>query len=367
MTKKMQIFSIALVSTVWLGLAGAAWFSPAAEVSDSERRQLAQFPEITAESVLDGSFMADFESYTLDQFPSRDTFRRLKAQIRYNLLGQQDNNGIYLAQGHAAALVYPRNDASISNAISKFNFIYETYLQSTSSRILLTLIPDKGHYLAQENGYPALDYGELFDTVQSGTPWAEFVDISDLLTADDYYSTDIHWRQERIVDVAQRLCHALEVTPPETSEFTAEVLARPFYGVYYGQAALPMAPDTITLLTSEKIENCTVFQQETGKTSAVYDRTKLSSRDLYDVYLSGATPLLTLTNPNATTTRELIVFRDSFSSSLVPLILSDYSSVTLVDIRYVSSSLLGQFVDFHGQDVLFAYSVQVINDSGTLK
>ena len=48
-------------------------------VSVSERRKLAQKPELTLSSVLRGEFMTKFETYTLDQFPLRDSFRRLKA------------------------------------------------------------------------------------------------------------------------------------------------------------------------------------------------------------------------------------------------------------------------------------------------
>ena len=72
-------------------------------------------------------------------------------------------------------------------------------------------------------------------------------------------------------------------------------------------------------------------------------------------------------NPAATTNRELIVFRDSFGSSLVPLLVEGYAKVTLIDIRYVTSAYLGNFVDFHGQDVLFLYSTLLLNDSLALR
>ena len=115
------------------------------------------------------------------------------------------------------------------------------------------------------------------------------------------------------------------------------------------------------------LDGCTVYNYENGKTTAVYDLEKLGSKDLYDIYLSGATPLLTIENPAAESGRELIVFRDSFGSSLVPLLVTDYRNVTVVDIRYIASDLLGQFVDFHGQDVLFLYSTLLLNNSGSLK
>ena len=62
-----------------------------------------------------------------------------------------------------------------------------------------------------------------------------------------------------------------------------------------------------------------------------------------------------------------MIFRDSFASSLAPLLAEGYSKITLVDIRYLSPVLLGRFVDFHGQDVLFIYSTLVINNSTIIK
>ena len=106
---------------------------------------------------------------------------------------------------------------------------------------------------------------------------------------------------------------------------------------------------------------------ENGTITSVYDMTKLSSRDLYDVFLSGAVSVLEVENPAAKTDRELIVFRDSFGSSLVPLLVPGYKRVTLLDIRYVPTEYLGDYVQFGGQDVLFLYSPLVLNNSAMLK
>lgn len=363
--KKSRIVGLAAVAAVWLALSAAAWVSPAKDISEAERRKLAQFPALTAQSVGSGRFMTDFERYTLDQFPLRDAFRRLKAVVHYDLLGQRDNNGIYLTGGSAAELEYPLNEVSVSNALKKFNALYETYL--SGSRVVVSVVPDKGYYLAEKNGYPTMDYEALFAAVEDGMDWAEYVDLTDLLSAEDYYRTDTHWRQEQLLDVSQRLCHALDAQSFLSEELTRTTVEQPFYGVYCGQAALPMKPDTMYTMENSLISACTVYNHETKETTSVYNMDKLESRDLYDVYLSGATPLLTIDNPNAETDRELIVFRDSFGSSLTPLLLKSYKTVTLVDIRYLASDYLGQFVDFHGQDVLFLYSTLVLNNSGTLK
>ena len=76
---------------------------------------------------------------------------------------------------------------------------------------------------------------------------------------------------------------------------------------------------------------------------------------------------ITIENPNATTGKELIIFRDSFGSSLAPLLVEGYEKITLVDIRYLRSDMLSKFITFENQDVLFLYSTLVLNNSETLK
>ena len=362
----MKKVSVIIIAALWGVLTVCAWFGPARDFSDSERRKLAQFPELSVKTVLDGKFMTEFESYTLDQFPFRDSFRQLKALFHYKALGQKDNNDIYIAGGYAAKLEYPLNEVSAANAVKKFNHLYEKYLTG-SENIVVAVVPDKGYYLAEANGYPVMDYEALFDLVRQGTPWAEFVDITADLTVEDYYFTDTHWRQERIGAAAEKLCKALGADWFREEELTPTLVERPFYGVYYGQAALPMDAEELNLMTNHILDGCTVYNHETGKTTGIYDWDKLSSRDLYDIYLSGAAALLTIENPNAATDKELVVFRDSFGSSMIPLLLKDYKTVTVVDIRYIASDYVGNFVDFHGQDILFLYSTLVLNDSGTLK
>ena len=90
--------------------------------------------------------------------------------------------------------------------------------------------------------------------------------------------------------------------------------------------------------------------------------------DPYDVFLGGARALITIENESAASERELIIFRDSFASSLAPLLLPGYARITLVDLRYMRADLLPDYLTFHEQqDVLFLYSTQVLNNSAMLR
>ena len=99
----------------------------------------------------------------------------------------------------------------------------------------------------------------------------------------------------------------------------------------------------------------------------MYDMEKAYGKDPYEIFLSGSISLITIENPKAMTDKELVVFRDSFGSSLVPLLCSGYKSVTVVDIRYIPSYALENYVDFSNKDVLFIYSTLVLNNSSMFK
>ena len=82
---------------------------------------------------------------------------------------------------------------------------------------------------------------------------------------------------------------------------------------------------------------------------------------------SGNQSVVTVRNEKNTSGKRLIIFRDSFGSSIAPLFLEAYTEIVLVDLRYIPSAYLGEFVDFKGADVLFLYSTLLLNNSLSLR
>lgn len=363
--KRTALLTVCLLGAFLLTFSLWAYLKPDDAFSQSERRKLTPKPSCTVESIYSGRYMSDFETYAPDQFPLREQFRTLRSLTSLYLLRQRDTNGVYLAEGYVSRLEYPMQEDSIAHAARRFDYLYDTYLSGTNCRLYLSVIPDKNAFLASSHGYPALDYGAFTQSLREKAPYLTYLPIGDLLSLEDYYRTDLHWRQEQLTDVAARLLEGMGAEAPGT--FQEETLPTPYYGVYYGYAALPMEPDTIRYLTNDTLESCTVYHYETGQTTGIYDGEKGAGRDPYEWFLSGSESLLTVENPHAATDRELVIFRDSFASSLAPLLVEQYARITLVDIRYLSSTILGKYLTFTDQDVLFLYSVPVLNHSDTLK
>lgn len=368
MDKKRKSIIITLtMATLLLVLSGWCIFKPADEFSDTERRVLAQMPEISSESIFSTTFMTEFEEYSLDQFPARESFRKIKAFNEFNIFNKKDNNGIYFAEGYLSKIDHPIQKDMLEYAEEKFRYLYDTYMKDKDNKIYLSVIPDKNMYLAEPNGYLSLDHEELTGYFREKMDYAEYIDITGTLSYEDYYRTDTHWKQECIVETANTLAEGLGVETD--SDYDVNVLERPFYGVYAGQYTLPVEPDSIKYLTSETLDECTVTIYDSGMPveSSVYDMEKAKGKDPYEIFMSGTVALMTLENPSGPQDKELIVFRDSFGSSIVPLLAAGYGKITLVDIRYIQSAMLGSFIEFDDQDVLFLYSTSLLNYSMALK
>ncbi len=358
--KCKNILTVSVLSVFVLGFLIWGLVKPDGLQSTSERRPLAEFPTLSLETVQSGKFMSDFEKYTLDQFPLRDQFRQVKALTALYALGQQDNNNLYVQGGSIIKQEYPLDSASITRAADRFRYVYDRYFAQGQGKVYVSVIPDKNYF--GEN-HLSMDYQSLVTSLRTQMDFAQYIDLFPLLELEDYYRTDTHWRQEKILDVAQKLGQEMGV--PLRANYTVEQLKRPFYGVYYGQFALPFSPEKLYYLRNDLTDGYQVHDYETGQDLPVYDLE--AGEDLYELFLFGSKSLLTLENPAATTDRELVVFRDSFGSSLIPLLAEGYRRITVVDIRYISPAVLGRFVELKDQDVLFLYSTTVLNNSITLK
>ncbi len=366
MTSKTKHIVVTVVMVAFfLVLSVFAWVKPADEFSLSERRRLSQFPQLSLNTIFSGDFMSSFEKYTLDQFPLRDKFRTLKAVVNLNIFNQSANNDIYIVDGFASKIEYPLNEKSVDRAGERFKYVYEKYLKGTNTKNYLSIIPDKNYFLAEKNGYLSVDYEKMISLLKGNTDFLTYIDITKELELSDFYKTDTHWREENIVDVAEKIGD--EMGTDVKAEYEEKILENDFYGVYYGQSALPLEAEKIKYLTNDALETCKVFDYQNNKEIAVYDMEKAKGKDPYEMFLGGPLSLVTIENPKGKTNKELILFRDSFGSSIAPLLVEGYKKITLVDIRYMHPNLLGNYIEFNSQDVLFLYSTAVLNNSETIK
>jgi hypothetical protein len=361
MSETKRRASALVLAVMIFGLALWHALLPDAALSRAERRRLQQLPALSWESVRSGAYGDELERYLLDQFPLREQFLELRAFLQLRLLHQSDLDGVYLADGGAAEIIPAWDWDQVDYFAAKMRAAAALF---DRPRVFCAVVPDKGFYMAQAHGLPAADYAALQVRLRAGLPDAAFVDLFPLLTLADYYRTDPHWRQEALEPVAAAVLTAMG-TAPGDFERVPHTLS-PFYGAYCGRA-LGLRPETLTYLTSPVTGQAQVSSAEQSGSLSVYPQDRFGGMDGYDVFLYGAQALVTLENPLSHSGRELVVFRDSFGSSLAPLLLEGYDRVTLVDLRYLDLDYLPQLLACGSQDVLFLYSAGLINTARILR
>lgn len=329
------------------------------DISVAERRKLATMPELTTKSLFDGTYFKKFDSYVTDQFVERDAFRKIKIDIELSTKGEYNN--LYLYDDYIIEEIFPLNSNSINNLTNKINYIKDTYLNDNSN-IYYTIIPDKNYFV--NNGNLKLDYNKLQDMMKSNLTNLNYINIFDKLTLDNYYKTDTHWKEEDLSNVANTIANQMNFDI--TNNNVVNTITT-FKGSYAGRLSVTKDIDTIKTISNPSTLNSSVYNYETKKYTDIYDYTKINSLDKYDIYLSGAVPIIDIINNNTSSDKELIVFRDSYGSSLIPLLIEGYKKITVIDIRYISSKILNKYIDFNDQDVLFMYSILTINNSFSIR
>lgn len=361
--KKFQSYIVSVIFGLLLFLGGITlFFMPHKEYSEAERRPLAEAPDVSVKTVWDGSFFSNADKWVTDHFQFREAFRHIKAEWQIHILGEENNDFVYV-DGSVIKLERTVNEYSLDYAAERFGNVYDSFLKDTNCKIYCALIPDKSFFL-RDGGYPVMDFEKMEVIYQDMLPGATPISIKDELQLNDYYNTDSHWKQECIVTAANKLISAMQddFKPLKTSDFI-NYTYEPFDGVYSGQSALYPAPDVITYLSNDILAGCRVIDFGAMKEIPMYDSENCDSRDPYTLFLGGSKGYLQIENPNVSTGKDLVVFRDSFGSSIAPLLVTQYSTVTLIDIRYIHPTIIRQYMQFDHQDVLFLYSAILMNNS----
>ena len=273
---------------------------------------------------------------------------------------------VYVYEGYSVSTEAGFDQKSLDYAARKLQQLYVDYLTGNDGHIYLSVIPDKGSFTEPPEGYTPASAQETAEALLAQLDFVQYADIAPGLSLTDYYRTDPHWRQECLISTAQTLAQAMGM--PLTGDFQENTVDEPFYGAYAEKAGEPLAADTLRYLTGDVLDACTVYDYETEQQETLYDLSAVETDTPYDLYLQGSRSLLRIDSPLSATDKTLVVFRDSFGSSLIPLLVESYRTIYAVDIRYLSSQLLGRFLTPDGsEDVLFLYSTMVLQNSRTLK
>ncbi len=272
-----------------------------------------------------------------------------------------DANGLYCVDGSYMEAGKATDTASVARFAQKLKDVKATYFADNPT--LCVLVPDKSYY-AKEQLPAYFDHAAIASQVTAQLPGWAVLDTAAQLTLEHYYKTDRHWRQDALFDVVASIQGKFG-TAGDASAFTPRTVER-FAGCYY-DGKIVKTTEQMTYL--ESLDTSRAYVRREGETSRgrIYDLNRLKDGKGYDFFLGGASPVITISNASTTSSKKLVIIGDSFAENLAPLLTDAYGTITLVDLRYVSSDLLGDYVDFKDADVLCVFCDNIINNSLLLK
>lgn len=337
------------------------------EYSENENRNLSQMPVISLSSLADGKFMEDMEKYLSDQFVFRDVLVSTRTDIDV-FLGKREINGVYIGKKH---YLFEKPSEYDENRVKKTtDTMNRISAQYGDIRNYFALAPNSSEILS---GYMPSNAPSQNQLEQTGKVYSELngftcIDLfTPLKNAEDpeilYYKTDHHWTSAA-VDIAYKKIAADMGLDPEAYRYENLAVTNSFQGTLASSSGIFSAKDTISVPTCPQDIMYRVTYVDEGKTcNTVFDQTKLLEKSKYDVFFGGNFSQIII-ETNSQSDRVLMVVKDSYANSLIPLLIPHFKTIVVVDPRYYNDNVQGIIEREEVTDILWLYNVNTfLNDT----
>ncbi len=333
---------------------------PDRQFSEQENRYLQMRPEFSFKSLFSGDYTSKFETYTTDQFTFRDEWITLKAASEL-ALGKQENNDVHLCENGTLIEGFKRPENSVLDSnMSALN----TLVGNTDAKVYFALIPDKSDLYSSllPKNVPNDSEKEVIDYCY-GQSNATNVDMYSALSAhkDEYifYRTDHHWTSLGAYYGLSALAESMGLPCPALDSYTdRHVVSEEFYGTTWSSSGFSWVdPDTMEIfVNAPEGLKVTSYPQGSPVEGKLYDFSFLEKKDKYSMFMGGNCPMHVIETGNEDKP-SLLILRDSYTDSLIPFLLDDFSEIHVLDLRYYHASLKAYIEQNDFDNVLVCYSV----------
>lgn len=363
------ILSLSVLAVVGLGIVAADLWQPDRGFSENENRILASKPKLTMETLFDGSFMTDYETYITDQFAFRDGWITLKTHGE-KWLGKKDINGVYLLDNgeliertKATAVEEVKTERKLRALTTELPKVE----QMISGDTYVMLVPTAAEIYGNKLPSFAEEYSQkeflmqAKEALPSETRWVDALGNLEVHVGEKlYYHTDHHWTTLGAFYGYESFCQASGREMPKKEEYRQEILSEEFLGTLHSKINLSVPYDTIESWIWEEEPSYKINYVYENKTSdSFYEASHLEGKDKYAVFLDSNHPLIEITSEEtgAADRKSILVVKNSYANCFVPFLLKDYEKIYVLDPRYYRAGTATFLEEQEIEDVLYLYDV----------
>ena len=335
---------------------------PDREKSVQENRMLATKPKFRLSSLISGDYDEKFEAYMDDQFVGRDMWRKLKVTVD-RIGGSRLENGVYI--GTNGQLLEQIEVADENHLAANIKAIKSFSESQKKIPVRMMLVPDAANVL--NHSLPALakpeDQTQMFSMVRKDLgDSVEWIDVSTELnkhkTEKIYYKTDHHWTTLGAFYAFQAAAPSLGIEGDLSGKYVSYAVSNSFNGMLASKSGVNLGEKEqidIYVPTEEDTDLIIDYVDEGKRSTSLYDSSKLKEKDQYTVFLGGNSSLLDIRTVS-TSTKRLLLVKDSFANSFIPFLTPYYREIVVVDPRYYSGTINDLMDSYRISEVLFLYS-----------
>ena len=335
---------------------------PNKEKSVQENRMLATKPKFRLSSLISGDYDEKFEAYMDDQFVGRDMWRKLKVTVD-RICGSRLENGVYI--GRNGQLLEQIEVADENHLAANIKAIKSFSESQKKIPVRMMLVPDAANVL--NHSLPALakpeDQTQMFSMVRKDLgDSVEWIDVSTELnkhkTEKIYYKTDHHWTTLGAFYAFQAAAPSLGIEGDLSGKYVSHAVSNSFNGMLASKSGVNLGEKEqidIYVPTEEDTDLIIDYVDKGKRSTSLYDSSKLKEKDQYTVFLGGNSSLLDIRTVS-TSTKRLLLVKDSFANSFIPFLTPYYREIVVVDPRYYSGTINDLMDSYRISEVLFLYS-----------
>lgn len=335
---------------------------PDREKSVQENRMLVTKPKFRLSSLISGDYDEKFEAYMDDQFVGRDMWRKLKVTVD-RIGGSRLENGVYI--GTNGQLLEQIEVADENHLAANIKAIKSFSESQSKIPVRMMLVPDAANVL--NHSLPALakpeDQTQMFSMVRKDLgDSVEWIDVSTELnkhkTEKIYYKTDHHWTTLGAFYAFQAAAPSLGIEGDLSGKYVSYAVSDSFNGMLASKSGANLGEKEqidIYVPTEEDTDLIVDYVDEGKRSTSLYDSSKLKEKDQYTVFLGGNSSLLDIRTVS-TSTKRLLLVKDSFANSFIPFLTPYYREIVVVDPRYYSGTINDLMDSYRISEVLFLYS-----------
>lgn len=360
---KGRIRSKVTVSIFLLILSGMSVFGFAAgdeRYSEKENRYLAIKPDLDSGNLLNGKYQEDYETYLADKTIFRNKWIELKTYIELASL-KKDVNGVYFGKDNYLIARQDTDKFETENADKNCKYLEEfvdNYKKNTD--ICVMLVPNTSEILKKKLPKYAYNFNETryINDIYKEIGEDNTVDVNEILKAHKdeylYYKTDHHWTT---LGAYYAFTEYADKTGINIEKYTTKLVTDKFYGTMSSKMNLEIEADKVYIYEPYKEEEVSVrYNNSTELKDSLYEMSALDKKDKYSIFLGGNNPLVQITT-NAENDRKVLVIKDSFAHCFIPFMISGFSKIDVVDLRYYNESIRKMIEEGGYTDILVLYNV----------